>query len=96
MNMNLKLDLDFKKLLPMLQQWEPYIFGVALIAVFGYTAWVVNGAMNVKPQADPTAATSGAPAKITFDKPTIESIKKLEVVQGTVPTGDLGKDDPFR
>jgi hypothetical protein len=97
--MNLKFDLSaIKKYLPMLQKAQPYVFGLALIGVFGYTAWVVNGALNVKaaasaPAVDPKQA--GA-AKITFDKKTIEAVKKLNVVQGDVPVGDLGKDDPFK
>jgi len=96
MNMNLKFDLDLKKLLPILRRFEPYVFGVALIAVFAYTAIVVNAALNVKPVADPTLAPASPTAKITFNKQTIEAVKKLNVVQGTVPTGDLGKDDPFK
>jgi hypothetical protein len=107
MNMNLKLDLDIKKYLPMLQKSEPYVFGLAMIGVFGYTAFVVNKALNVQPAAVTTTAPAGGAAgsagasgasgaKITFDKATIEAVKKLDVVQGNVPTGDLGKDDPFK
>jgi hypothetical protein len=95
MNMNLNLDFDIKKLLPMLRRLQPYIFGGALIAVFAYTALVVNAALNVEP--DATAVTAADPtAKINFDKTTIETVKTLQVVQGEVPAGDLGKTDPFR
>lgn len=94
MNMNLKLDLDYKKWLPILRQAQPFVFGALLVAVFGYTAYTVNAALNVKPQAAGVVATPKA--KITFDKKTIEVVKKLDVVQGTVPTGDLGKSDPFK
>jgi len=93
--MNLKLDLDFKKILPTLLKLEPYIFGLVLVGVFGYTAFVVNGFLNVKPVANP-AATASASAKISFDKATIEAVKKLEVVTGAVPSGDLGTSDPFK
>jgi hypothetical protein len=97
MNMNLKMDLDLKKILPVLRQAEPYIFGGVLIAVFAYTAWIVNGALNVKPVAAPTSSsTIQAKPKIVFDKKTIEAVKNLSVVTGDVPTGDLGKDDPFK
>lgn len=93
--MNLKLDLDIKKWLPILRQAQPYIFGLALVGIFAYTAYIVNAALNVRPNATvPTAAA--AAATISFDKKTIDAVKKLDVVQGTVPTGDLGKADPFK
>lgn len=94
--MNLKLDLDVKKILPLLKKFEPYLLGIGLIGVFGYTAYVVNQSLNVK--AADTAATTPATAssKISFDKKTIEAIKKLDVVQGDVPSGALGQDDPFK
>lgn len=92
---NMKLDLDYKKILPVLRKLQPYIFGVALIAVFGYTAYVVNAALNVQP--DTTQAAAPDPtAKIVFDKKTIDAVKSLQVVQGTVPAGDFGKTDPFK
>jgi hypothetical protein len=93
--MNMKFDLDFKKLLPMAQKLQPYVFGVLLIAVFGYTAWVVNAALNVQPDTTISAAADPT-AKIKFTKTTIDAVKKLDVVQGSVPTGDLGKSDPFK
>lgn len=94
--MNLKLDLDLKKILPILRTAQPYVFGLVLIGVFAYTAWVVNAALNVK--AAETVAGGGAkPApKIVFDKTTIEAVKNLDVVRGEVPIGDLGKSDPFK
>jgi hypothetical protein len=100
MNLNFSLKPeDLKKLLPVLRRAEPYLFGAALIAVFAYTAWVVNGTLNVK-AAETTPATATDPAKaaaskITFDKNTIEVVKNLNVVKGEVPVGELGKDDPF-
>lgn len=94
--MNLKLDLDFKKWLPILRQIQPYVFGVALVGVFAYTAVTVNSALDVKPAGDGTTATSPAATKVSFDKKTIEAVKKLDVVKGTVPTGDLGTNDPFK
>jgi hypothetical protein len=95
MNMNFKLDLDIKKWLPLIKKLQPYIFGLLLIAVFAYTAFTINSALNVKP--DPTAvAPPSTAAKIVFDKATINSVKNLNVVQGDVPTGTLGKPDPFK
>jgi hypothetical protein len=93
--MNLKLDLDIKKWLPLLRRIQPYVFGVVLVGVFAFTAVVVNKALDVKP--DPTAVTTTTPAvKVSFDKSTIEAVKHLDVVQGTVPTVDLGTSDPFK
>jgi len=98
MNMNLKLNLDLKTILPMLRTLQPYIFGLALIGVFGYTAWAVNETLNAKASTAPVAVgpKNPAPVKITFDKATIEAVKKLDVVGGEVSSGDLGKSDPFR
>jgi hypothetical protein len=95
MNMNFKLDLDYKKWLPILRKAQPYVYGVVLVGVFGYTAVTVNNALDVKP--DPAAETAkSAAAKVSFDKKTIEVLKNLDVVQGTVPTVDLGSSDPFK
>jgi hypothetical protein len=92
MNLNLSLKPeDLKKLLPALQKLQPYLFGSILIAVFGYTAYEVNAALNVQP-GTPPASTQ---AKITFDQPTINSLKSLQAVGGDVPTGTLGTDNPF-
>jgi hypothetical protein len=96
MNMNLSLSLkpeDLKKLLPVLQKLQPYVFGLALIAVFGYTAYEVNNALNVQPAAA-IAPVAGA-AKVTFDQKTIDSLKTLQAVGGDVPTGNLGTNNPF-
>jgi hypothetical protein len=95
MNMNLKLSLNPKALMKALRLAQPYLFGAALVAVFAYTAYVVNGAMNVMPA--PRAADSGSSTtKITFDKKTIEALKNLDNVSGAVPAGALGSEDPFR
>jgi hypothetical protein len=93
--MNLKLNLNYKAILPVLRKLQPVLFGVGLIAVFAYTSLIVNAALNV--EADPAVAAVPDPAaKIIFDKNTIASLKNLDVVEGSVPTGDLGKDDPFK
>ena len=89
----MKLDLDIKKYLPIIRKLQPLIFGVVLVGTFGYTALVVNAALNVKPD---TSVPPAAASKISFDKKAIAAVKKLDVVVGTVPTGDLGKTDPFR
>lgn len=94
MNMNLNLSLkpeDLKKLLPILRKAQPYLVGIALIAVFAYTALVVNAAINTKA----STATIPAEPKISFDKATIDSLKSLQGVPGTVTTGTLGGGSPF-
>ena len=93
MKMNFKLDLDYKKWVPALRKAQPYVFGLVLVGVFAYTAYIVNAALNVQPAVAPTAAPVN---KISFDKKTIDAVKKLDVVQGTVPIGDLGRSDPFK
>lgn len=57
-------------------------------------------AAGATPAAAPAASGTAAPAtaaqpKIVFDKPTIEALKKLDVVEATIPAQDLGKNDPF-
>ncbi|HEX3082294.1 MAG TPA: hypothetical protein VHQ86_03500 [Candidatus Saccharimonadia bacterium] len=99
MNMDLKLNLDLKnldlkKLLPVLKMLQPYLVGVALIAVFAYTSYVVNNALETKADPNATAAQPAAP-RIIFDQSAITTIKNLEVTQGQVPTGDLGTSNPF-
>lgn len=95
MNMNLKLNLNVKDLLNGLRRAQAYMFGAVLVGVFAYTAYVVNGALNVMPSAS-AADDSSTSSKITFDKKTIEALKTLDSVSGSVPTGTLGSDDPFR
>jgi hypothetical protein len=89
MNMNFKLDVA--TILPQLKKFGPFLVGLSLVGLFGYTGYVINDAFNVKP-ADPAAA---ATAHITFDKATVEAVKNLHVIPGDVPTGNLGKSDPF-
>jgi hypothetical protein len=100
MNLNLNLSFkpdDLKKMLPYLWRAEPYIFGIVLIAVFGYTAYAVNAALNVGPASQSTLPQPAA--KITFtskaDQETIASLKTLQTVQGNVSTGSIGTNNPF-
>lgn len=90
MNMKFKLKLDPKTIIPILLKVKPYLIGAFLIGVFGYTAYVVNHALNVQP----AAAVKAAPS-VTFDKPTITLLRSLDVVSGQVPVGNVGKDNPF-
>jgi hypothetical protein len=95
--MNLKLNLNMESLtalLPKLQKAQPLIFGALLVAVFGYTSFVINQALNVQPAAAQTAIDPLP--KVSFDKKTIAALKKLNAVGGEVPLGDLGTSDPFK
>jgi hypothetical protein len=97
MNANLKMDLNaqsLKAMLPLLMKAQPYIYGVVLIAVFAYTANVINQSLNVQPA--PTQSEIKPLPKITFDKPTIKALNDLKPVNGDVPLGDLGKDNPLQ
>lgn len=90
-NLNLKLNLDLKTILPLLRKGQPYLIGLALVAAFGYTAHVVNQALNVQAgEAPAVTATS-----IGFDQKTIDSLKNLNNVSGQIATPALGKTDPF-
>jgi DMSO/TMAO reductase YedYZ molybdopterin-dependent catalytic subunit len=96
-NMNLKLELNaetLKAMLPLLKKAQPVIYGLLLIGVFGYTAYVVNQSLNVQ-AAEGTAGVKPLP-KITFDQKTITAVKALNKVAGEVPLGNLGANDPFK
>ncbi len=90
--MKLDLNFNYKQILVYLRLAEPYLVGAALIGVFGYTAFFVNAALNVKPAATATIAPG---VKISFDKTTVESVKNINVVSGQVPMVNIGKSDPF-
>lgn len=97
MNMNLNLNLNIetlKALLPVLRKAQPYLYGVALIGIFGYTAYALNAALNV--QAAATQTEIQALPAIKFDQKTIANLKTLTAVNGQVPLDNLGKDDPFK
>ncbi len=85
----MNLQIDYSKILPQLKRFEPLLVGLALIALFGYTAYVINGT-----SAEPTAAPEQTKT-ITFDAKTIQSLKERTVVSDQVEPGSLGKSDPF-
>jgi hypothetical protein len=92
--MNMKMNLNFKPaaLLALLRRFGPSLAGLAVVAIFGYTGWVINQAFNVQPA---ELGTTTATPRITFDKKTIDTVKSLRVVPGGVTPGALGKSDPF-
>lgn len=92
MNMNLKLNLDLKSALQLLNRARLYLIGAALIGIFVHTSMVVNQALNIEPTPAPAKKRS---AKVIFDQTTINFVKNLNVVPGQVAPSDLGKDDPF-
>ena len=95
--MNLKLDLSMqtlKDLVPVLRKAQPYIYGLLLVGIFGYTSYIINKALNVQPAATQTEVK--ALPKVSFDKNAITALKKLNAVDGNVPLGDLGSSDPFK
>ena len=88
----MKMDLKFNPatILPILKVAQPYIIGVALIGVFGFTAYSVNSALNVTP-----IAVAAKPVGISFDKKTLDSLKSLVGAPGTIAPTQVGKSDPF-
>jgi hypothetical protein len=100
MNLNINLSFspeDLKKLLPYLAKSQAYIFGILLIIAFGYTAYVVNAALNVGPSS--VSPLPSQAAKINFDikadQETIQSLKSLSTVQSNISTNNLGTSNPF-
>jgi hypothetical protein len=85
-NMNLKLDLNMQTLravLPVLRKAQAAIYGLLLIGVFGYSAYIINAAINVVPAS--TQATITALPKVTFDKATIDALRNRNKVDSSVP-----------
>jgi hypothetical protein len=94
MKSNLKLKIpsvnDLKLLLPILKKIETPLVGLALVAIFAYTAYIVQLSLNVK-----ATAPSASKVVIRFDQPTLDSLKSRTTVDGSTPLGTLGKSDPF-
>lgn len=93
MHMNLKLKFDPQALLKVLKPLAPYLVGLTVVGIFGYTGWVINQAFHTEPAAATPAASPVV--KVTFDKQTVETVKNLHVVPGQVQPTDVGKNDPF-
>ncbi len=91
MNLKFSLPTSIRSYLRSLSKAGTAIVGISLIAVFGYTAYVVNSASNVK-----SDATSGAKTtKIVFDKATLKALSTRDQVSDQTALGALGKPDPF-
>jgi hypothetical protein len=93
--MNMKLELNMaslKALVPVLQKAQPYLFALVIVGAFGYTAYIINAALNVEAAESQTSIK--ALPKITFDKKTMESLKNRDKVDSNVPL-DLGGANPF-
>jgi hypothetical protein len=91
MNLKLALPTSLKPVLKSLSKARTAMVGLILIGIFGYTAYVVNTASNVK-----SDATSGAKTtKIVFDKATLKALSTRDQVSDQTVLGTLGKPDPF-
>jgi hypothetical protein len=94
-NKNLKLELNadtVRAMLPMLRKSLPSVVGLALVGVFGYTAYELNAAINVQPSASQSTLTP-LPA-VSFSQKVISSLQNRDSVNGTVPV-DLGTNNPY-
>jgi hypothetical protein len=84
--MNLKLDLNMQTLksaLVVARKAQAAIYGLLLIGVFGYSAYIINAAVNVAPASTQTTIT--ALPKVTFDKATMDTIRNRDKVDSSVP-----------
>jgi hypothetical protein len=89
--MNLKLPTNFKPYLKRLSRLRTPVVGVLLIGIFAYTAFIVNGATNVKSD----GVTPSTTPKVSFDKATLKTVSNRTNVSGYTTLGTLGKSDPF-
>jgi Kef-type K+ transport system membrane component KefB len=95
-NKNLKIELDLntlKQVLQVLAKAQVLIYGVAVVAIFGFTAYSVNQALNAQP-ASAQSVIQPLP-KISFNNKTMSQLKSLNNVGGSVPLGSLGTNNPF-
>jgi hypothetical protein len=81
-----------KAVLAQLQKYQALLYGLALVAVFGYTAYVINTALNVAPATTQTAIKPLP--KIKYDQTVMDSLSTRGVVDDKVQI-DLGTTDPF-
>lgn len=91
MNLKLSLPTSLKPYLKLLARSRSAFVGLVLISVFGFTAYIVNTATNVK--SDGTSDTKAD--RILFDKTAIKSVKSRDQVPDQTALGALGKSDPF-
>lgn len=90
MNAKLSLKFDKEQIIPFLKRAEAPLVGLALIALFGYTAFVLQGVNKLQPEAPAETAKT-----IRFDAKTLESLQGRNNVPGQVDPGIIGKSDPF-
>lgn len=91
MKMKLALPTSIQPYIHSLAKARTALVGLILIGVFGYTAYVVNLASNVR-----SDATSGTKSTtIIFDKATLKSLSSRDQVPDQTALGALGKPDPF-
>jgi len=69
----MKLLFDYSAKLKVLRPFLPYLFGLGLIALFGYTSWTINTAFSPQPDVN----SSLIKGKVTFDQATINAVKAL-------------------
>jgi uncharacterized membrane protein len=85
-NANLKVEINMKSIkegLAVLRKAQATIYGLILVGVFGYSAFIINAAINVAPAA--TQSTIKALPKVTFDKATMDSLRNRDKVDASVP-----------
>lgn len=90
MNLKLALPSNLAVYLKVLSRARTALVGLFLIAVFGYTAYIVDAATNIVPAAPATSSP-----KIVFDKAALAAIKDRTQVNDKTELGNLGKTDPF-
>lgn len=91
MNMKFTIPPQLAKYLQTIKRSKSAIVGLLLIALFAYTAYVVNAATNVK-----SDGTSSTPSnKIVFDKAVLKAVTDRNQVPDQTTLGSLGKPDPF-
>lgn len=92
LNMNLSLKdvkLNPKQLVALLRRAQTLVVGIVLIALFAYTALVVQRAINVK-------ASDVTPVPVTvYNQTTIDQLKSATAVDSSTPASGIGESSPF-
>lgn len=91
MNLKLSLPTNIKPYLKLLAKSRTALVGLVLVGLFGFTAYIVNTATNVKSD----GVSDEKAARIIFDKSAIQAVKTRSQVPDQTVLGTLGKSDPF-
>lgn len=88
-----KMNFNFKELLRKAEQLERPAVALALLAIFAFTSWEINSAVNVKPSSE--AVTSKSSVGVSFSKTAIADLQGDRVKNNSLTPDELNRHNPF-